>query len=147
MEAQAFQRIIGSRTLITAPGRYTVKVSNCGDFVKSVNGTNIVAIANFSAMTPYQVEQAKAKYFGGDPAAALNQNLSFTIRDTDYRPAKGERIDIDVDYVTTKSGEKALLVVGLVPIQAKSAGKVNFSAFLTEEEIAEAQAASEGGLQ
>lgn len=137
MQKEQAIQILQSRAFISAPGRYVAKVSNCGDFHRELpNGQSTVAIANFSAMTPYQMGEAKKKLAEGDIAGALNHNLSLSIRATDYRPAKGERVNIDVDYVTTKDGEQALLVVGLTPIAAKSAGKCDFSEFLegVEEE-------------
>lgn len=135
MEKKQAIQILQSRAFISAPGRYVVKVSNCGDFHKELpNGQSTVAIANFGAMTPYQMGEAKAKLTAGDIAGALNHNLSLSIRATDYRPAKGERVNIDVDFVTTKDGEQALLVVGLTPISAKSSGKCDFSDFLEEVE-------------
>lgn len=133
MEKKQAIQILQSRALISSPGRYVVKVSNCGDFHKELpNGQSTIAIANFGAMTPYQMGEAKKKLAEGDIAGALNHNLSLSIRDKDYRPAKGERVNIDVDFVTTKDGEQALLVVGLTPITAKSTGKCDFSDFLEE---------------
>lgn len=138
MNKQDALSILGSRSPITAPGKYTVKVTNCGDFVKALaKGGSVIAIANFNAMTPYQMEQAKADLTAGKFDEALNHNLSLSIRDNDYRPAKGERVHIDVDYVTTKSGEQALMVVGLTPIQATNiSAKCDFSSFLEEAEEA-----------
>ena len=142
--------IFNSRQMITKAGRYTVKVSNCGDFNKTLtNGTNIVAIANFSAMTAYQLGLAKAQLAEGDIAGALNNNLSLSIRDTDFRPNKGERVNIDVDYVTTKDGAEALLVVAMSPLHVEKAGKVDFSSFLDDAEVevtTEAEAEATGGL-
>ena len=137
MEKKDALSILGSRSPITAPGKYTVKVTNCGDFVKPLaKGGSVVAIANFNAMTPYQIAKAKAEIAEGKFDEALNNNLSLSIRDNDYRPAKGERVHIDVDYVETKSGEQALLVVGLTPIQASSiSAKCDFSEFLDDAEV------------
>lgn len=132
--------ILGSRASITKPGKYRVKTSNCGDFHKELaNGQQVIAIANFSAMTPYQVKKAIEAVKAGEFDKALNNNLSLTIRDNDYRPAKGERVDIDVDYVETKDGEQALLVVGLTPVQAESTSKLNFESLLEGEEIEETE--------
>lgn len=135
--------ILGSRSPISAPGKYVALVTNCGDFNRALaNGGSVVAIANFNVMTPYQMNEAKKALSSGDINGALNQGLSLSIRDTDYRPAKKERVHIDVDYVTTKSGEQALMVVGLTPIQATSVTtKCDFSSFLEEgaEVIAEAE--------
>ena len=133
--------ILNSRASIVKPGKYRVKVSNCGDYHKELaNGQQVVAIANFAAMTPYQKGKAIDAIKADDLNGALNNNLSLSIRDSDYRPAKGERVDIDVDYVTTKDGEQALLVVGLTPVQAESTSKCDFSALLEEGEEAEATA-------
>jgi hypothetical protein len=137
MNKQDAISILGSRTPITAPGKYRVKVTNCNPFSKTLsNGTTVVAIANFSAMTPYQMEQAKADLVAGEGDKALNHNLSLSIRSTDYNPSKGERVDIDVEYVETKDGEQALLVVGLTPVKAViTNAKCDFSAFLDAVEV------------
>lgn len=142
--------ILNSRTPISSEGKYTVKVTNCGDYHKALeNGGAVVAIANFNAMSPYQMEQAKALLAEGKNAEALNNNLSLSIRDKDYRPAKGEIVDIEVGYITTKSGEQALMVTSLTPRQAVSvATKCDFSSFLEDAELvsAEGAAASEEEL-
>ena len=131
--------ILGSRSPITEPGKYVATVTNCGDFHRELaNGGSVIAIANFNAMTSYHMSEAKKALTAGDFNKALNFGLSLSIRDTDYRPAKKERVHIDVEYVTTKAGEQALMVVGLTPIAAKSiSNKCDFSEFLTEtEEVA-----------
>lgn len=137
MNKQDAISILGSRTPIATPGKYRVKVTNCNPFSKTLpNGTTVVAIANFSAMTPYQMEQAKADLQAGEWNKALNHNLSLSIRSTDYNPSKGERVDIDVEYVETKDGEQALLVVGLTPVKAViTNAKCDFSAFLDAVEV------------
>ena len=84
----------------------------------------------------------KGDFLRAPTTASITLKLSLSIRDTDYRPAKKERVHIDVDYVTTKSGEQALMVVGLTPIQATSVStKCDFSSFLEEasEVVAEAE--------
>jgi hypothetical protein len=127
-------KILGSRLVLAEPGKFRVKVTTCGDFHNITEGGTVqVAIANFGAMTPYQIEQAKADIMAGKTNEALNHGLSLSIRDKDYRPAKGEEVDITLGWVETKSGEKALLVTGLTPVATKFiTTKVDFSSFLDE---------------
>ena len=138
MELKDAVAILGSRTQISAPGKYAVKVTNCGDFHKQLERGSIVAIANFNAMNGYQVGKAKELIQAGDFSGALNQNLSLSIRDKDYRPAKGEMVHIIVEEVETKTGEKALLATSLTPIAATTGSKVDFSAMLEEAPAQEA---------
>ncbi len=137
MNKQDAISILNSRINITTPGKHRVKVTNCNPFSKTLsNGTQVVAIANFGAMTPYQKQQAIVDIQAGQWDKALNHNLSLSIRNTDYMPAKGERVDIDVEYVTTSTGEQALLVVGLTPVKAiTNNAKCDFSAFLDAVEV------------
>ena len=137
--------ILNSRLPITAAGKYSVKVTNCGDYHRALpQGGSVVAIANFNAMTPYQMEQAKSDLAGGENAKALNHNLSLSIRDTDYRPAKNEIVDIEVGIIKTKSGEDALMVTSLTARQAKQVStKCDFSSFLDEVPAESAEASAE----
>lgn len=127
--------ILGSKQLITSAGRYTVKTSFCGDH-SGDHGT--IAIANFGAMTSYQQEKAIELLKAGEYAKACNQGLSNSVRANDFRPGNGERVNIDVEEVTLKSGEKALLVVGCTPLAISKASKADFSAFADEDASVEA---------
>jgi len=130
---------LSNRPVISAPGKYTAKVTSCQDFNKvSENGTVTVAIANFNVMNMYQATEAKKAIQAGNYDDAVNKaNLSLGIRSTDFRPAKGELVNIIVEEITTKSGEKALLVTSVSEIQAKTAStKMDFS--LEEDLVAEA---------
>lgn len=131
MEKEQAINILAKRDLLTGEGKYRVKVTNCGDFSKELsNGQRVVAIANFSAHTPYQVEQAKADLTAGEYAKALNHNLNLSIREQDFRPAKGEIVDIIVEPVALKDGGTALLVTSCSPIASKkSTSTADFSAF------------------
>lgn len=134
--------ILGSRLPIGSAGKYAVKVTNCGDFHRPLpQGGAIVAIANFNAMTAYQMEQAKASLTAGEYNDAVNNNLSLSIRGTDYRPAKGEIVDIEVGIIKTKDGEDALMVTSMTPRVAKQVStKCDFSEFLEDAEEVEASA-------
>ena len=146
MEKDQALKILGSRSQISAPGKYRVKVTNCGDFSKDLgNGQSVIAIANFSAHTPYQVGQAKEDLAAGEFAKALNHNLNLSIRQSDYRPAKGEIVDVIVDYITTKDGEQALLCTSLSPIASTTpSAKADFSEFA---EVAAGAGAATGGAE
>jgi hypothetical protein len=139
--------ILSSRLPIGSAGKYAVKVTNCGDFHReNAQGGNVIAIANFNAMTPYQMGEAKASLTAGEYNDAVNNNLSLSIRESDYRPSKGEIVDIEVGIIQTKGGEDALMVTSLTPRQAKQVStKCDFSEFLADaEEVEEgAEAAAE----
>ena len=132
MNLQDAINILSSRTKIGKAGKYRVKVSFCGDFHKQLERGAVVAIANFSAYTPYHKEKAIELVKAGDFQGALNQNLSLSIRDTDYRPAKGEIVDIMVTEKENKDGVLALFVDSLTPIEASTGTKEDFSALLEE---------------
>jgi hypothetical protein len=85
----------------------------------------------------YQATEAKKAIQAGNYDDAVNKsNLNIGIRSTDFRPAKGELVNIIVEEITTKKGEKALLVTSVSEIQAKTAStKMDFS--LEEDLVAE----------
>lgn len=130
--------ILESRLPISAEGKYRVKVSQINDFYRKNAYSTTVAIANFNAMTPYQAEQANIALDEGRYNDALNHNLNLAILEGQYKPTKNEIVDIMVQYVALKdkttglpTGEQALLVTSLSPIQAV-APKGNFSFRRTE---------------
>lgn len=128
--------ILQSRTPISAPGKYVAKVTNCADFHKDLaKGGSQVAIANFSAMSPWHMAEAKKALSAGNYDDALNFNFSASIRSTDYRPAKGEIVNIEVGLIKNKAGIEALVVTSLTPRQAIAvATKCDFSEFLEDAE-------------
>ena len=125
--------IIQSRTLITGPGKYSVKVTSVTPYVKG----DTVAIINVSAMNSFQANAAAEQFKAGDYDGAANNNLSSSARANDYIPSKGEFVNIQVEEVDTKSGDKALLIVSMTEQKAASAGKVNFLSLIGEEAPAE----------
>jgi hypothetical protein len=125
--------ILKSRLAITGEGKFRVKVSQCNDFYRQGQYSNTVAIANFNAMTPYHLTEAKKSIVAGKFNEALNFNLNLSIREGQYKPTKGEIVDIIVEYVALKdkttglpTGEQALLVTSMSPLQATKASKVSF---------------------
>lgn len=129
--------IIRSRELISEPGKYRVKVSSVTPYVRE-NG-QAVQITNFSAMTPYQIGQAKKFFAEGNVQAGLNQQLKASPRiGQDYCPQKGDFVDIHVNYVTTKDGASALLVQSVSAVPLNQTKKVSLTAFgfgETESEV------------
>lgn len=122
--------LINSKLVISSEGKFRVKVTNCNDFYRQGQYSNTVAICNFNAMTPYQRQQAIVAGKEGRYNDAANYNLNLSIREGQYKPAKGEIVDIVVEYVALKdkstglpTGEQALLVTSLSPIQAIKATK------------------------
>ncbi len=142
--------IIKSRLAITSEGKFRVKVTNCNDFYKQGQYSNTVAIANFNAMTPYHLEQAKASIKEGKFNEALNHNLNLAIREGQHKPVKGEIVDIIVEYIALKkdgvpTGEQALLVTSLTPLVATKASKVSFD--FDDEEVPSADIVAQGLAQ
>lgn len=132
--------------LISTPGVYELQVS--GVFPAKDRLT-----VNFKAVTPYHVAQIKEMLapfkdlLKGDEEVevdldmaeplkyALNTNFYTQIRATDYIPAKGEIVKVNVGWHTNKDGVEILVVNTLTEIQAKKAGKVSVDSLFEEEEI------------
>lgn len=135
-------RIMSSRKFIAQPGKYQVRVTNdpehlasLGSVTKELNGGgHQVSIANFAAYTPYHLEQFRALAKEGDFNAAVNNNLTSSIRATDYMPKKNEIVEIMVDYITTKNGEEALLVVSYTPVALSVGGKIDLESIFGDVE-------------
>lgn len=136
-------RILESRSLISEPGKYRVKVTNTVPFVRE-DGTAVV-ICGLSAMTQYHLHQAKQLLAAGNVQKATNQALACSPRvGRDFVPTKGEFVDIIVDFVQTKEGANALLVTSMSPVAMQQAPRVSLSFTKTtgvfDEAPAEAQA-------
>ena len=128
MELESIKAILGSRVQITEPGKFKVKVT-------SVSPYEDRNICNFNAMTPYHVAQTKADIASGDLDACKNHNLSSGQRmGKDFTPAKGDFVNIHVDYITTKDGEQALLVTGVEEIKAAATARLNVDSFFGDDE-------------
>lgn len=69
-----------------------------------------------------------------DLRQALNTGFYAMQRSTDYLPANGEIVKVQLGYVETKSGETALLVQGITPVQLMRAKKVTTDFFSDEPE-------------
>lgn len=123
MTQESVQAILGSRISIAEPGKYKVKVT-------SVNEYDGRMICNFNAMTPYHVKLTKEAIADGDLDNCLNHNLSSGQRiGKDFTPEKGAFCYIHVDFVETKDGEQALLVIAVEDVKAVAAKKVSFDFF------------------
>ena len=123
MTQESVSAILGSRISISEPGKYKVKVT-------SVNEHEGRMICNFNAMTPYHMELTKEDINNGDLNECLNHNLSSGQRPgKDFIPEKGAFCNIHVDFVETKDGEQALLVVAVEDVKAVVAEKISFDFF------------------
>ena len=127
MEKQDAKQILSSRELIMLPGAYDLKVTS----IQPYDGK---FIANFKAMNVHHYETAKELFKEEKYQEACNQQLSSSIRTTDYVPSKGEVVRVIVAEVTTKSGITGLFVTGVSEIKASKTTKVNFS--FDDEEVA-----------
>ncbi len=111
-------QIIESRKLINLPGSYELKCTGVTPFEDKF-------IANFAAMTDYQLSEAKKHFAAGEYQEATNQNLSASLRPTDYIPAKGEIVKVYVDRITTKNEVTGLFVTSVSEVKAKATTKVS----------------------
>ena len=129
-------KAFAKRSVITTPGRYRLSVINA-NYSTEVGGTanianlkqNQVGIVNFSAMTPYHMKAAKAALDAGELQQALNSCMSATVFMESSHPEKGDICDVDVDYITTKDGEQALVAKSWKIVPAIVASKVSASYF------------------
>jgi hypothetical protein len=137
--------ILNSRASITAPTKYTLKVTNVGSINKVLpNGTIIVGIANFNAMSPEHYAKASELMKAGEYQQACNQNFSASIRSTDYMPTKGEIVDVQIGHVLNREGKEILAVTSITPIRAVSpTAKVDFSSFMDDAVVATADSVAE----
>lgn len=128
MEKDAAVKIITSRKLIVTPGLKELKVTS----VQSYNGKFIV---NFAAMTDYHQVEAKKLGTMGDYQGAVNQQLTASLRPTDYIPSKGEICKVYVDNITTRNNVTGLFVTSVSELKAdKTESKVSKNIFSSFEE-------------
>lgn len=121
MEKLRAKSIIKSRRMINTPGKYRVKVTACTPYHKDLaNDQKQVAIINVNAMTGHHVSTAKALFSQGEYQQAVNQNLSASVRESDYLPSKGEIIDIVVDHITTNNNVEGLFITSYSPVKAET---------------------------
>lgn len=129
------KRMMSSRVVITSPGKYeNIKVTSCNDVV--INNED-VTICNFSAVTPYQMEQIKEHLSSGDYDSAVNIQMSCRIWDDKYKPSNGETVNIIVEEITNKDGIEILVINKILPIAAKKATKLSFFNLFEDEDTAE----------
>lgn len=118
-------KILNSRKLITAPGKYQVQVTAVTPFERDGQLTSIV---NLAAMNDYQLGVAREAFKAGNYQEATNTQLSASQRiGKDYIPAKGEIVNITVDNVALKDGGEGLLITSLTEVPVTKATNVNFS--------------------
>ena len=143
MDKARAQKILESRKMISEPNKYRLTVSTCQDFFQTrgegENQVQVVAIANFKAMTPYHAEQALKLFGEGEYQKACNQNLSLSILDNGYKPESGEQVDAIVERITNKDGEPILVVSSIIPVKAVTELK-SFSFGTVEEETPSGEA-------
>ena len=135
--------IIKSRKEAVAPGLYkNVKVTQI-NAVSLMNSTartalearNITHIANFNLITPYQTLQALTHFKAGDYNQAVNQQMSSSIRKTDYCPSKNEYVDVQVGEIVNKEGETILVIQSIMPAKAVEARAIDMSMFDDEATV------------
>jgi len=118
------QKILNSKALITSANKYTVKCTSVNPHIKG----QTTHIANFNIMSGYHFDQAQEAYDKGDYQAACNFGFSASLRDSDYKPGKGETVDVEISEVVTKSGEVGLFVTSVIAREAiKTIAKVKFN--------------------
>jgi hypothetical protein len=139
--------IIKSRKVVNAPGLYkNVKVTQI-NAVSLMNSTartalearNVTHIANFNLATNYQVLQSLTAFKSGDYNAAVNQQMSSSIRKSDYCPSKSEYVDVQVGEIVNKDGETILVIQSIMPAKAIEAQAIDMSMFDDDATVATKQ--------
>ena len=132
------QLILKSRKVIASPGKYTAKVTSVTPYIKqNASGPATVAIANFNIMTDYHLGVAKGYFTQGDFQEAINQQLSASIRESDFQPSKGETVEIMVENITTNNGVTGLFVTAINAIKASEASSFDMDSFLSDTSMEE----------
>tara|TARA_R110000796_G_scaffold2953_2_gene11313 strand:+ start:1176 stop:1604 length:429 start_codon:yes stop_codon:yes gene_type:complete len=139
LDRESAIKILKAKSVVSAPQKYTVKVNS----VSAFDNGQTAFIVNFDIMNAYQKTEAMALFAEGKFQEACNKGLSLSIRATDYLPAKGETVDIEVGNITLKSGEIALLATSLIPRQAVAPTK---SSWDFDEELVEESTSEDGDL-
>ena len=125
-------KFITSKSNITAPGVYRVKVTNVHPYTQMLsNGVQQVAIANFNAKTAYHEQVAATLFAQGDYAQAANQGLSAKVLEGQFYPMKGQMVDIVVEEITTKNGITGLFVQAMSAAPIETPKKSSEEAFLS----------------
>lgn len=129
-------QIINSRKLIpNVDGYYAVKVGNVTPFEDRF-------IANFDAMSPYHLEEAKTYLKNGEFDKATNFRFTASLRVKDYIPSKGEILEIYISEVTTKKGITGRFVTAIKEIKAKNGASIQLSLEDIMSSIGETEEAS-----
>lgn len=142
----AAKRILQSRKLITAPGKYTLKVTSVTPYSREINEeAQMVNIVNFNAMTNAhlngytnndgeRIPGALELFQNEEYQDAVNKSCSTNVLEGQYTPSKGEIVDVEFDFIKTANVDKALLPVAVIQRQAVTAGSVNLSSLLGEDD-------------
>lgn len=134
---ESARNIIGSRKDALQAGLYkNIKVTQV-NAVSLMNSTartalearNITHIANVNLITAYQKLQALAHYRAGEYNLATNQQMSLSIRKSDYCPSKGEYVDVQVGEIVNKDGDTILVVQSIMPAKAVETRTTDMSMF------------------
>jgi hypothetical protein len=137
LTVEAAIQIINSRKLIpNVDGYYAVKVGNVTPFEDRF-------IANFDAMSPYHLNEAKTHLKNGEIDKAANFRFTASLRVKDYLPSKGEILEIYVSEVTTKKGITGRFVTAIKEIKAKNGASIQLSLEDIMSSIEETQKVSE----
>jgi len=130
------------QNIIEGPGKYEMRVTSVTPYEKELgNGRKQVAIVNVAAMTVYQYKMSQNFYQQGQFDKSANENISFSVRDVDYLPAKGEILEVTMTNFFSTKVNKTILVVGSYKEQpVKKATAMTMAQFLngghaTEERV------------
>lgn len=131
MEKDQAKTIINSRKLIATDGKYELRVTNVTPYHRDLgNGRSQTAIVNVAGMTLYHATQAAALYTQGEYQEAVNNNISFSVRDNDYMPKKGEVLECFVETIVTKSGVTGQFVSSFSAAPIQPAKAMSLDSFL-----------------
>lgn len=145
MDNLGFEKIVNSRVVISAPGKYIIKANGQGNHYTPDEGRTRV-IFNSNAMLTEHVELIKGSYADcGDDSNDLQEllnltSVSFNIQyDADgnepaWLPSKGESVEALFGMVENRDGDQVLRVTAVNPIKVTATRKASFGSLFGGEE-------------
>lgn len=136
MTQEGILKILSSREQFTEPTKRRVRVTGVTRYTGEDGVT--VYLTNYAAMAPDGVQKAMEHLELGEFQQAGNTNLVSRQRLTDFIPAKGELVEIVVDWVPSRENPdvKKLRVVSVNPIAVSESAKTDFTAMFAAKKPA-----------
>jgi hypothetical protein len=118
---ESASKILSARDILSTPGKYeNIKV-------QTVNPYEGKFIVSLNAMSESVADDADMLLKEGEYDKACENNISASLRPTDYIPAKGEFVNVQlVSLFSNKLNRMELFVASLTPVKAVTATKRAF---------------------